>query len=202
MDANPATNSTRTPQDATSVDFDPASDPDEFRNDSGNGELTHEQVLERLALTVREAIANGSFEGTLFETQVSGLLWLLYGERSPANTRLGHDPTRCKCGCATQTTTAEGQPPAQSPASRPGWKKLTEHTWIEDLSSSAPSSLSASSSAGAGEGNDPGGQGAESSPAMSPNRAEAAPASHDAAPDLGSVPTSAGPEAEPRTGAA
>lgn len=46
-----------------------------------NGEQTREQLLERLALTVKEAIDGGSFNGTLFEYQVSGTLWLLYGEQ-------------------------------------------------------------------------------------------------------------------------
>jgi len=60
-------------------DCDPAGSP--------NGEQTREQLLERLALTVKEAIDGGSFAGTLFESQVSGTLWLLYGERSPAKER-------------------------------------------------------------------------------------------------------------------
>lgn len=52
---------------------------------SPNGEQTREQLLERLALTVQQAIDSGGFEGTLFESQVSGTLWLLYGEQSPAS---------------------------------------------------------------------------------------------------------------------
>lgn len=50
----------------------PASEP--------SGEQTREQLLERIALTVKQAIDGGSFAGTLFETQVSGPLWLLYGD--------------------------------------------------------------------------------------------------------------------------
>jgi hypothetical protein len=59
--------------------------------DSPNGEQTREQLLERLALTVKEAIDGGSFDGTLFETQVSGTLWLLYGERDPASEPHEHE---------------------------------------------------------------------------------------------------------------
>lgn len=59
---------------------------------SRDNEQTREQLLERLALTVKEAVWGGSFDGTLFESQVNGTLWLLYGERSPASRPTGHEP--------------------------------------------------------------------------------------------------------------
>lgn len=55
---------------------------------------------------------------------------------NPARTRLGHDRARCKCGCATQTTTSEGQPPASSPAHSPREQETSlcsKHgPWIEN----------------------------------------------------------------------
>ena len=98
--------------------------------DSPNGEQTRAQILERLAFTVKEAIDGGSFDGTLFESQVSGTLWLLYGEKSPAISPV------CKCGypktALTETVTL-------GESVRPGWK-CESCGWWNWLDAQSPAS--------------------------------------------------------------
>lgn len=54
--------------------------------------LTYVEVLEQIARSVRSALMEGAFEGTLFESHMRGLLWLVGDQLPPApNTESGSE---------------------------------------------------------------------------------------------------------------